>query len=380
MLAYNKNKLDTWNNRQMTEEVAALGLITETEKLNVLSRFPAPFFTPNTIVRIGLGFATMVAVSTFFSFIRLLLGINMNDFFSNLIFGAALVFLLEHLIRKKYHYKSGIDDVLLYQAFGIIMGGIFDIFDKVTDPSIAMTSIAAVLAIAATVRYADRLMAGVALAAFMLFVHFVLIRINRNLGMLSPCVIFTISLITWFVCRKLAKAPTLFYYRHCFEFLELVSLMAVGICTNYYVVMEGWFNVNKYDGTGWKWYYIITTAVVPLVTIVSGFLKKDKKRIRIGAFMVVAAVMTYHHYLSSTPVETLCIIYGSVLLILSYWLLKYYKARPNGVSFMEKQDGRSLFELESLMIGAGVSLVLPEQQTGRFGGGDFGGAGSGGRF
>jgi hypothetical protein len=141
------------------------------------------------------------------------------------------------------------------------------------------------------------------------------------------------------------------------------------------------YNNHQQNLSGfWKGFYITTTIAVPLVTIGTGLPGKDKKRIRIGALMVVAAVMTFHHYLTSTPAETLCIVYGALLLIISYWLLKHHKARENGISFSEKHDGRELFEIESLLIGAGVSMIIPQETPQRFGGGDFGGAGSGGKF
>ncbi|HEX5667569.1 MAG TPA: hypothetical protein VFX73_02135, partial [Chitinophagaceae bacterium] len=119
---------------------------------------------------------------------------------------------------------------------------------------------------------------------------------------------------------------------------------------------------------------------LPLVTIITGFTAKDKVRIRMGALMVVAGIMTYHFYMISPPNEVLCIIYGSVLLVLSYILLKHYKARKDGISFQDKGDPRAFNELESLLVGAGVGLVIQEPASGRFGGGSFGGAGSGGKF
>jgi hypothetical protein len=381
MLAYNKAKLDSWFNRQMTEEAADLGLISETEKQAILNRIPSPFFNPRTIVRIGLGFATMVAVSMCLSFVRLVMGINSGDFIISFIFGSAVILLLEYMIRKKEHFRSGIDDMLLYQGAGVMMGGFISIFEKAPDPSIALTGLAAALALLAALRYADRLMAGLALLAFTAFTYFVVKRLNGDLWIYMPMIALAYSLIGWFTASLLTGRGHLIYYRHCFEFIQLLCLALAGIATNYFVVAEGWFYIHQQNiGGTWKWIYIATTVVVPLVTIITGFLQKDKKRIRIGALMVAAAVMTFHHYLTSTPVETLCILYGALLLIVSYWLLKHHKARENGVSFSEKHDGRDLFEIESLLISAGVGMITPQQAPERFGGGDFGGAGAGGKF
>jgi hypothetical protein len=380
MLAYNKAKLDTWFNRRMTEESADLGLITETEKKDILNQFPAPFFNPRTIVRIGLGFSTMVAVSMFFSLIQMVLGINSGDFIISLILGTGVILLLEHMIRKKLHYRSGIDDMLLYMGFGIIMGGFVSIFKKVPDPSIILSGIATMLSLLAVLRYADRLMAGFAVLFFIIFTYFIVKRIDDT-RVIRPLITLGYSVAGWYTASVLIRNSRLIYYRHCFEFVQLVCLVMAGITTNYYIVSEGWFKIHQQEiGSTWKGLYIATTILIPLITVISGFVRKDKKRIRVGILMIVGAIMTFHYYLTTTPVETLCIIYGALLLIISYWLLKYHKAKEHGISFSEKHNGRELFEIESLLVGAGVSMILPQNTPQRYGGGDFGRAGSGGKY
>ena len=380
MLAYNKAKLDTWLNRRMTEEAADLGLITETEKQAILIQFPAPFFNPRTVVRIGLGFSTMVAVSMFFSFIQLVLGINSGAFIISFILGTAVISLLERMIQKKLHYRSGIDDVLLYMGFGIIMGGFVSIFEKLPDPSIILSGIATVLALLATLRYADRLMAGLAVLFFTMFTYFIVKRID-NAWIIMPLIAFVYSVAGWYMAWILVRNSRFIYYRHCLEFIQLVCLAMAGLTTNYYTVAEGWIYMHQQEiSSTWKGFYSATSALIPALTIASGFIQKDKKRIRLGVIMIAGAIMTFHHYLTSTPVETLCIIYGALLLLLSYWLLKHNKATENGISFSEKHDGRELFEIESMLIGAGVSMIIPQETPQRFGGGDFGGAGSGGKY
>jgi hypothetical protein len=381
MLAYSKTRLDSWFNRRMTEEAADLGLISETEKRAILNSIPSPFFSPRTIVRIGLGFATMVAVSMCLSFVQLVVGFDRGDFIISFIFGAAVIFLLENMIRKKKHFRSGIDDMLLYQGVSIIIGGFISIYEKAPDPSIAITSIATSLALLASLRYADRVMSAMALLAFTAFTYFVIKKISDDLWLYMPVIVIAYSFASWITASNLERRNHLVYYRHCFEFLQLLCLVLAGIATNYYVVAEGWYYIHQQQiGGAWKELYTVTTVVVPLATIISGFLQKDKKRIRIGALMVAGAVMTFHHYVTDTPVETLCIIYGALLLIVSYGLIKYYRSRENGVSFSEKHDGRDIFDIESLLIGAGVGMITPQQAPDRFGGGDFGGAGSGGKF
>jgi hypothetical protein len=380
MLAYNKEKLDTWFNRRMTEDAADLGLISETEKQAILNQLPAPFFNPRTIVRIGLGFSTMVAVSMFFFFIQLVLGINSGDFIISFTLGTVVMLLLEQMIRKKLHYRSGIDDMLLYMGFVIIMGGFISIFEKTPDPSIILSGIATLLALLATLRYADRLMAALVVLFFTMLTYFVVKRVD-NAWMIMPLIALAYSVTGWYMATAMIRNRRFVYYRHCLEFIQLVCLVVAGVSTNYYIIAEGWFNMHQHEfGGNWKVLYIASTVLIPVLTIVSGFIQKDKKRIRIGALMIAGAIMTFHHYFTSTPVEILCIIYGALLLIISYWLLKHHKARENGISFSEKHDGRELFEIESLLIGAGVSMVIPQEAPQRFGGGDFGGAGSGGKF
>ncbi|HLO82138.1 MAG TPA: hypothetical protein VK166_14320 [Chitinophagaceae bacterium] len=382
MLAYNKDKLDAWMNRTMVEEAAALGLISETETASILVRYPSPFFSPKPIVRIGLGIATLIAVSTFFSFILLIAGFNMGEYGIQFLYGTAVFVVLEFMIRKKSHFRSGIDDLLLYQGFWFIIAGMYWLFERAPDPFLVITAITTVAAVAATIRYADRLMAGLALIAFIVFLGYLLKKIDIDLYIYLPQFTLVISIACWFAASKLVKKPNLRHYHHCFEFLMILSLVLAALSSNYYVFYEGWYSTfygNKLSPF-WRYFFAATTALVPLITIISGFLQKDKKRIRVGTFMVVGAVMTFHYYFTSTPTEILCIVYGALLLLISYWLLKHHKPKENGISFSERQDSAALYEIESMLIGAGVGMITPEQSGGRFGGGSFGGAGSGGNF
>ncbi len=382
MLAYNKDKLDALMNRTMVEEAADLGLISETETASILVRYPSPFFSPRAIVRIGLGIATMIAVSTFFSLILLISGFNMGDYFIQFLYGTAVFVVLEFMIRNKSHFRSGIDDLLLYQGFGTIMAGMYSLFERTSDPYLVITAMITLAAIAATIRYADRLMAGLALIVFMVFTGYLLKKINLDLYFYLPQVMLVIAIACWFVAAKLVTKPNLRHYSHCFEFLMILSLIIAGLVSNYYVISEAWYDSfpGKEFTPFWKYFFIATTVLVPLITMITGFYQKDKKRIRVGSFMVVAAVMTFHYYFTSTPTEVLCIIYGSLLLLICYWLLKHHKPKENGISFTEKQDSAALYEIESMLIGAGVGMITPDHSGSRFGGGSFGGAGSGGSY
>jgi hypothetical protein len=382
MLAYDKDKLNAWMNRKMVEDAAALGLISEAERSTLLTRYPSSFFSPGTFVRIGLGFSTITAVLMFFSLLRMILGINIGDFITHFLYGAAVIFLLEYVIRRKSHFRSGIDDLLLYVAYGIIMAGMISLFDKIPDPSLLLSGTATVLAVLAAVRYADRIMWGLALIAFIYFTGLLVTKINFDWWVALPLITMVISIASWFAASKLINKPRWIYYRDCIESIQSLGLIIAGACANYYVANEIWFNSVHQEGTSgfWNVFFIVTTILIPLATVITGFMQKDKKRIRIGTLMIVAAVMTFHYYLTSTPTEILCIIYGSLLLLIGYWLLKHYKAKENGISFSEKHDSRSLFELESMLIGAGAGLVTPGNSGGRYGGGSFGGAGSGGSY
>jgi hypothetical protein len=381
MLAYNRDRLNAWINGRMIEDTADMGLITPDEKLNILNRYPSGFFNPKTIVRIGLGFATAIACSMFTSLVGLIL-FSENGVILFAI-GAIYLIILEHLISKRLHYRSGIDDMLLFQAYGLLLGACMLFFKSVDSPELIISATGTVLAAFATIRYADRIMAFCALVGLIIFTGFLADRINKDFNIYLPFVFFMISLLTWYISRKLSFRPALVHYRHCLEFLQVTALVMAALFSNYYFVREIWLElvVSKTpEPSFWKWFYIVMTILLPLVTIITGFTGKDKVRIRIGALMVVAGIMTFHFYMISPPNEVLCIIYGSVLLIISYILLKHYKAHKDGISFQDKGDPGKFNELESLLVGAGVGLIIHEPAPGRFGGGSFGGAGSGGEF
>ncbi|HEX5669801.1 MAG TPA: hypothetical protein VFX73_13405, partial [Chitinophagaceae bacterium] len=280
MLAYNKNRLNAWINGQMVEDTADMGLITPDEKINILKEYTSGFFNPKTIVRIGLGFGALVACSMFTSLVGLILFSESGALLFTI--GSIYLVILEHLISKRLHFRSGIDDILLYQAYGLLLGASMFFFKTVDSPELIISATGTLLAALATIRYADRIMAFCAFLGLIIFTGFLADRINKDFNVHLPFVFLMISLLTWYISRKLSFRPALVHYRHCFEFMQVTALAMAALFSNYYFVREIWFKMalsKTPDPSFWKWFYIVMTILLPLVTIITGFTAKDKIRI-----------------------------------------------------------------------------------------------------
>jgi hypothetical protein len=193
--------------------------------------------------------------------------------------------------------------------------------------------------------------------------------------------VFTLSSGALIVAAKVEQQPKFIYHRHCLEFIRLISLLLLGLFTNLFFIDEFWFGevLRGEPPREWKIFYSLTTFIVPLVTFISGFRWYDKLRIRIGALMVVAGVVTFHYYVTNIPREVLAVVYGLLLFGAAYLIIRYFKSNA-GISFQERNENREVFEWESILIGAGADLVLPETLPPKEKGGSFGGAGAGGEF
>src|ERR1022692_3792239 len=116
MIAYNK----TWlaNRRRQAEVKKDLeqGNISNTEFAAIAEKYPVGFYSPNLVVRIGLFILTFVIIFFADGLLSLIAsGSGIIESFGWPIFLGLLSYLgLELIVDNKFHYRSGVDDALLF--------------------------------------------------------------------------------------------------------------------------------------------------------------------------------------------------------------------------------------------------------------------------
>ena len=381
MIAYN----DTWlKNLQVCREAQRAytrDYISKTELENIRALFPTGFYSPNIFIRIGLFLLSFIIVLFSFGLIALFIMDAIEKIWAvvALIVGFIVYGVLEMMVQQKNHYRSGVDDALMWSAAGFIFAGI----SNITHAGLVGNCLLAFLvSIYSVTRFADRSMAAAAFISVYGFFFF-LFSTNITLTLILPFVLMSVSAIIYFILLKLKQYPTMALYKDGVEMVTSLAVLSFYISGNYYVVRElGNELLNTptaaNEGIPFGWVFWIFTVAVPLIYLFRGIQIKDTLLIRSGLLLIAATVITIYFYFPLLPVEFLMAILGSILLGLAYLLTRYLSTPKYGFIYTEVAV-TSMSEkpqIESLIIAETFSNgQIPGDAT-KFGGGSFGGGGS----
>ncbi|MES2894314.1 MAG: hypothetical protein V4725_20010 [Bacteroidota bacterium] len=383
MIAYNNEWL---KNIQAIESVDAAGkerLITPEETQAIRQKLTIGFYTPNTFIRIGLFLLTLVICLFSYGFISLFVMASLEKglaaiaiFFGLVSYGA-----LEYLIRTKQHFKSGGDDALLWLAASFISGGLYIL----TDPTpLQNCLLILVIAVGATLRFTDRVMTAVAVLSFFGAIFYLFGSYGAFFRAILPFVCMVVALLLYFGTKRLRHVEATNLYSANLDVVAVLSLVICYVAGNYFVVRElsiGLFQLNLVEGAPlpFGWIFWTVTCMLPLIYLGVGIKQKDRLLIRTGLLLVAVSLVTLKYYLFIASVEVLITLLGLLLLTTAYGLIKFLSTPRFGFVYKETEEEEGA-QLESLVIAETFSPVVAPADPARFGGGNFGGAGSSGEF
>lgn len=382
MIAYNTTQLD---HRQIqTQAAAALAkkIITEDEHRRIRETYPCNLYTPNIFIRIGLFLLTVLAVACGTG-ILLLVGGN-SSLTGILLFAGALSYgALEFMVHRQRHYRSGVDDALLWIASILIIAGIN--FNGGDLNGIQQSLLVLGLAAWGFLRFADSLMALVAYGGLLSLLFNIAAEAGAAGRALIPFLVMALSVLLYFSFTRLHLKKSLQHYRTCLILLRTAALVSFYLAGNYYIVREMNAFISGQPGPvalTWLWWTL--TALTPLFYTYQGIKKKDVIFLWTGLALVAAAVFTVRYYYHVLPAEAAMVIAGSLLIGLAWALIRYLHTPKDGFT-SEAADDPHLLEslhLESLIVTETFKDVAPQPANPgvQFGGGSGGGGGAGGEF
>ena len=341
---------------------------------------PAPY-TPNLFIRIGLFIVTIVLVIFALGLLSLLLLDSLGRHYGVLLLVASFLCygLLEIFIRQKGHFHSGVDDALRWSALTLFISGWVGLMDRFSP--LVLCILVFVSALYCCLRFADRWMALLAYAGLIGILFY---GLGNQEGVYSrlACIILTavVSLTTHAGARSL-QSRAYDYYVPSLHIIRIASLVSLYLSGNYFIVRE-------ISGSGasvpFGWLFWLWTALLPFIYICRGIQKKDRILLDTGLFLIAALIFTvryYHHFLSA---ELAMVIGGSLLLILSYSLIRYLRTPRHGFTYKEEEGHPTEggLRIESLIIAETFNKTgaAPSGDGFHFGGGSGGGGGAGGEY
>ena len=390
MIVYNDNSLD----RLIINEEAGIALrkqlISKNEYDTIAAAYAVELYRPNIFIRIGLFLVTVVIVLMSFGLLVLVaadaLDSNNGFFVICLIFAFFIYVALEWIIQSKRHYRSGVDDALLWLTLGFIISAV-NLFTGITP--LQQSLLIFILSLAATIRFANSVMSSVMFFSFIAII-FYSITPYGNIGKhILPFVLMSISVIIYFIVQIYKNKNAIRHYRYCLKMLEFLSLITTYTVVNYFAVRElSNLLFDLYLPVGASipggWFFWLTTVLIPPLYIFGALKTKDSLMLRTGLFLLAATIFTIRYYYSVAPVEVVMTAGGLILIVATYFVIKYLRTPKYGITDKEPEDEdmQDSLQLESIVITETFQKIpVPGAGEGvNFGGGSSGGGGASGEY
>ena len=387
MIAYNNEWLGNLLVRRQADKALNNNCISTEERDKVYAAYTAPFYTPNIFVRIGLFVLTwVILIFTMGLFSLMLMSGRETTFGSMFLFFGALAYGALEFMVSKGHYRSGVDDGLLWAAGICVITGINLLANT---PMLVNAIIVFAIAFFLFLRFKAALMAGIALLALLAILFYAGLRLGSTAQLVLPFVLMVASTILYFLCHSQLQSGKWPYYTNGLMVASITALLGLYLAGNYYVVREAsvsLLNMQLKEGErlpfGWLFWFF--TVAIPLVYIVSGIQKKDALLLRVGLLLVTAIVFTVRYYYHVLPAEIAMVTGGIGFIIIAYALIKYLQQPKYGFTYLEQSDPFLMdkLQVESLVIVqsfTGPATATPDSGT-QFGGGTGSGGGASGEF
>ena len=398
MIAYNAIALRHRAVMQKVRKWYAQQLLTPAQFEACSAQYTSDFYQPNFFIAIGLFLFTLLIVLAALGFYVLLFGQALDHSsviaFSALLFAFAAIAALEILIQQKKLYRAGIDQALLYVgvlSMGVFWGSILHEPFEQRQGLLQWSFMMLPILLAAFVRYADALMAVLALAALYCVALLLVLQIGHIGLTILPFAMMLLSFLLYRQIRLMRAKPFWALWEHCYEALEAASLSMAYLSGNYFVLRNTELFGLPVSLVGakqvlWAWFFYGYTALVPLWYVYRALLRKDRILLWVGMLMTAVALLTFKKYFSLASPEIAFCIAGLLLIAGAYAAIRYLKVPRKGLSFVAEVDEDDWIkkQAEAFVLAQTIqtqqeNVVVPESNH-LFQGGESSGAGAGTDF
>ena len=393
MIIYNNIWLANLLIREEAKKARKAEAISIEEQHKIEEKYPVGFYSPNIFIRIGLFILTCIIVSFSIGLLILMVSnTNIIDKWGFSFFIGILTYIaLEVMVRKSNHFKSGVDDALMWISGGLVLTA-FIILQADVSSNFSYSGISfflCLLALYYALRFTDMLMTAISLFALIATIFFVW-KDLFSWGMTTmPFLMMVVCSGIYFLSKRSVGKRTTLYYTNCLYIVQIVSLLVLYLAGNYFFVQTLSIPTNTYgwgefkpDPVPFGVFFWAWTILLPFIYLGLGIKNKDVIILRTGLILVAAAAFTFRNYYHLMPVEGVLSIVGILLLGICYTVMKYLKTPKHGFTYEDLEDDHFMDKLkvESLIVSETFSGPQPQGNNTRFGGGDFGGGGASGNF
>jgi uncharacterized membrane protein YgcG len=386
MIAHKKENLHTlWLHRQAAK-AEFRGRLSRAETEIIEKKYPTGLYSPNTLIRFGLFWLAGTAISAGISLTQLIFPFGNNNILDAIhlfVWGLASFFILEYLIRKHAHYRSGVDEALIWVLVIAPVAGLNLLFHL---SSTATALLAGILSLLAILRYTNFILVGASLISFSVAIYLEYTKIFPS-GKSSVCfLLLPIYLSVILLARRWRREFKYRFYDPSLRALEMAGMVLFYICSNYYI--QGLFQFNFVNGSdvnnatalqaGWLYWFLTISS--PFIFISIGIWQKEAIPLRFGLIALIPSFLTYRYYYHVLPIEWVMLILGFLLIIIAYILTTYLKTNRKGYSSRLIKESFGLEQAEALLIAGTLTSTGNPPPSPATGGGSSGGGGATGNY
>lgn len=378
-------------NTFLVKEAEALekaGFIHSSQVELIEKQLPAYQGHSNVLARIGLFILACLLYSSVVALIALVASPRDDNYtalffiYTGVGFGG-----LEILIRRMKYYAHGTDDAFL---FGAQIALLCFVGSLLTDHDTWWPLFFSAILIGSfcCIRYIDQFSALLACAGVTALTINLLLEAGTTGNLLLPFVLLILAVGMFFLYSYLkTNTNNEGFYDKSLKLIYAYSLLLFYLSTNYFVVREAneiLMNVSLAPGENIPLAFLFYgfTLVTPPAYIYFALKKRDRLLLWIGVVCLAATIATVRYYHALIPLEMALVGAGVLLFVTAYLSMKKLKGKTEGATFEKDKFSSSnpLLNAEALVLISNFS-VKPVEVTGHdgaeFGGGEFGGAGSG---
>jgi hypothetical protein len=355
MIAYNNKWLYNRYVQAQADEALHEQCIDAATHGSIRKKHEVKFYTPNFFVRIGLALLALVILS----FVTALFGLMMNvshAFAYLMIFmGFVSYIAAEILVSTKFHYNSGLDNMLVWIAGLFIWIGIFlkTFWDPtwfgnnpapVSNADVKLSFAALVICTLLVLRFADTVMSIIATAALLFLAFYSCQHTGVLAKNATPFVLILLFGVVYFMSNRAMRSRTTLLYHNCLLCVNITLLVILYLSGNYYVaaVISHTGDIPGDDmvqidpaqkALTMGWFFWLWTLLVPVVYIGVGISKKKIMLIRVGIPLLALGVLTFRYYYHIMSPEMAMMLGGMLLFVASYSLINRLHTPRGGFTF-----------------------------------------------
>lgn len=366
---------------------AGQGVISQEQHRRITEAYPSGFFHPNFFIRILLFVASLIALGGVTGLLILFFEPDDETTFSffAVVYGVISLVILERVfIRNMNHYKSGVNEALIYHSAVFIVTGIAGFFDF---SEAVLTPLIIVAALLVAYRYIDIIASVV---AFLAVAYWIFSSLNEWVDWLRHLIPIAFVLVysgVYFAIRKIRSGEKFELWDNCLLVMEAGSLLLIYAAGNYFVVREltvsmFYYSLTVNNDIPFAWVFYALTVVIPFLYLYFAIKTKDIVLLRVSLFVLAFSVFTFKYYFSLGHPEVTFTISGIILLLITVMVYRFLKI-PRGGFTHEKllsekwaDANPEAFVISQTM--GGNRVVADEGFKGE--GGSFGGGGASGSY